>query len=223
KAAQALELKLDFTPVKLAVPATLTKAAGAAMTIVAHAKGAAAGSGPLRFDARIDLLGVDLRPGKSVYKAPGQRLDVALDGTRTTNKSSSSPEQKIELSDLKAHILDDEVEGHGSLEMKGAGAKQTTRFELSLESSHLDLDKMLLPSEKKEKKPLDPKTFAGLSGHAAVKIDRLRMSKQDMTNIVADVTMVEDAIKVNKADLKAFGGNVTAGGTEVNLAHTKET
>jgi AsmA protein len=222
-AAQALELKLDFTPVKLAVPETLSKAAGAPMTIVAHVKGAAASGGPLRFDAKIDLTGVDLRPGQSIAKAPGQRLDVALDGSRTSNKSSSSPEQKIELADVKAHILDDELEGRGFVEMKGAGAKKTTRFELALASSHLDLDKMLIPTpSKKEKKPLDPKTFAGLSGHAAVKIDRLRMEKQEMTDIVADVTMDEDDIKVNKAELKAFGGSVSAGGTEIKLAHPQQ-
>ena len=97
---------------------------------------------------------------------------------------------------MKAHVLDDELEGRGWVETKGAGAKKTTNFELSLASSHLDLDKMLLPDKTTEKKkPLDPKTFAGVSGHAAVKIDRLRMRKQDLTDIVADVTMSEDDIK----------------------------
>src|SRR5207237_1820630 len=114
-------------------------------------------------------------------KAAGQRLDVALDGARTVGKSSSSPEQKVELADLKAHILDDELEGRGWVEMKGAGAKKTTQFELSLQSSHLDLDKMLIPSKaEKEKKPVDPKTFAGLSGHAAVKIDRQGVQTTEM-------------------------------------------
>ena len=223
EAAQALELKIDFTKVKLAIPQTLAKAAGQTMTLVAHAKGVAASGGPLRFDARIDLLGVDLRPGQSIDKPPGQRLDLSLEGARTTNRSSSNPEQKIELAEVKAHVLDDELEGRGWVETKGAGAKKTTNFELSLASSHLDLDKMLLPDKTTEKKkPLDPKTFAGVSGHAAVKIDRLRMRKQDLTDIVADVTMSEDDIKVNKAELKAFGGNVSAGGTELRLAHPEQ-
>ena len=222
QAAQALELKLDLTPVHLVVPGQLSKAAGAAMTLAAQVKGAAADGGPIKFDLKLDLAGVDLRPGKSVDKAPGQRLDLALDGTRRANASSTEPEQRIELTNLKLHILDDEAQGTGWVEMKGAGAKKTTQFELQLLSSGLDLDKLLIPTTKKESKPLDPKTFAGLSGHATVKIDKLTMKKQTVTAIVADVTMKEDQIKVNTADLQAFGGTVNAAGTELKLAHPQE-
>ena len=221
QAAQALELKLDLTPVHLVVPGQLSKAAGAPMTIAAQVKGAAASGGPIRFDARLELAGIDLRPGKSIDKAPGQRLDLALDGTRRRNQSSTDPEQKIELSNLKLHILDDELQGTGWVEMKGLGAKKTTQFELQLLSSGLDLDKLLIPSTQKSK-PLDPQTFAGLSGHASVKIDKLTMKKQTVTAIVADVTMKEDEIKVNTANLEAFGGTVNASGTELRLAHPKE-
>ncbi len=218
QAAQALELRLDFTPVKVAIPETMAKAAGAPMTVTAHIKGAAASGGPVRFDARIDLQGADLRPGGSIDKAPGQRLDLALDGTRKG--------ERIELADVKAHILDDELQGHGWYE--SSAEKATKKFDLQLASSHLDLDKMLIPSktetkeEEAKEKPLDPKPFAGLSGHAAVKIDRLRMRKQELTDIVADVTMNEDDVKVNTAQLKAFGGTATASGTEVRLAHPDE-
>jgi AsmA protein len=222
QAAQALELKVDLTPVKLVVPAQLSKAAGAPMTLVAHVKGAAASGGPIRFDAKLELAGVDLRPGKSVDKAPGQRLDLAVEGARSSNKSSTDPEQKIELANLKAHILDDELQGAGWVELKGAGAKKTTKFELQLVSSGLNLDKLLIPSTKKEEKPLDPKTFAGLSGHATVKIDKLTMKKQTVTDVVADVTMQEDAIQVKSARLKAFGGTVSADGSELKLAHPNE-
>ena len=212
QAQQALELKLDFAKVSLNVPEVLTKAAGAAMSLTAHARGAAATGGALHFDVALELSGIDLRPGQSVDKAPGQRLDVRLDGAKSG--------EKIQIIDLKAHILDDELEGQGSFETKGK-AKQ---FELALQSSHLDLDKMLIPSKAKpkEKKPVDPAVFAGLSGHATVKIDKLRMQKQEMTDIVADVSMAEDAVKVNKADLKAFGGTVSAAGTELKLAHPRE-
>lgn len=220
QAAQALELRVDLTPVKLNVPEQMTKAAGAPMTLVAHAKGAAASNGPLRFDAKLDLAGVDLRPGQSLDKKPGDRLELSIEGTRRTNKSSSDPQQRIELADVKAHVLDDEVQGKGWVETKGAGAKATKQFDLQLASSHLDLDKMLLPSTKKEeKKPLDPATFRGLSGHAKVQIDRLTMKKQTLTDIVADITMQEDHVKVTTAQLKAFGGTVNASGTEMKLAH----
>src|SRR3989440_5798764 len=224
QSAQALELRVDLTPVKVAMPGQLTKAAGAPMTLVAHAKGAAAGNGPLRFDARFDLAGVDLRPGQSIDKKPGDRLDLAIEGTRKTNKSTTDPDQRIELSDLKAHVLDDEIQGKGWYEMKGVGAKATKQFDLDLASSHLDLDRMLIPSTKKkeESKPLDPATFKGLSGHAKVQIARLTTKRQTVNDIVADVVVEEDHVKVSTAQLKAFGGIVNAGGTEMRLAHPGE-
>ena len=125
QAAQALELRVDLTPVRVTVPEQMAKAAGAPMTLVAHAKGAAANNGPIRFDAKLDLAGVDLRPGQSLDKKPGGRLDLSVEGTRKTNKSSTDPEQRIELADVKAHVLDDELQGKGWVEMKGAGAKAT--------------------------------------------------------------------------------------------------
>src|ERR1041384_5588093 len=199
---QTLEVKIDLTPVKVTVPDQLTKAAGQPMTIVAHLSAAQ------RVDAKIDLEGVDLRPGQSVDKSPGQRLNVALTGTRKG--------ERIDIADLKAHIIDDELEGRGFYDQG--------KFDLALQSSHLDLDKILLPGKaaKKEEKPPDPKTYAGLDGHAGVKIDRLTYKKQTVTDIVADVTMKEDDVKVNTASLKAFGGTASAGGTELKLAHPKE-
>jgi AsmA protein len=159
QAAQALEVRIDLTPVKMNVPQQMTKAAGAPLTLVAHGKGAAASGGPLRFDAQLNLAGADLRPGQSIDKKPGDRLDLSIEGTRTANKSSANPEQRLELADVKAHILDDEIQGRGSFDSKGAGATATRRFELQLASSHLDLDRMLIPStKKKEKQPVDPAT-----------------------------------------------------------------
>src|SRR5256885_3709069 len=223
QAAQALELRVDLTPVKVDVPEQMTKAAGTPMTLVAHAKGAAASGGPLRFDAMVDLAGADLRRGESLNKKPGDRLDLAVEGTRTANKSSTDPQQRLELADVKAHVLGDELQGRGFFETKGAGGKATKQFDLQLASSHLDLDRMLLPSTKKtEKKPLDPETFRGLSGHAKVQIARLTLKKQTMTDIFADVVVQEDHVKINTAQLKAFGGVVNASGTEMKLAHPEE-
>ena len=223
QAAQALELRVDLTPVKVDVPEQMTKAAGTPMTLVAHAKGAAASGGPLRFDAMVDLSGADLRRGESLNKKPGDRLDLAVEGTRTANKSSTDPQQRLELADVKAHVLGDEIQGHGFFETKGAGGKATKQFDLQLASSHLDLDRMLLPSTKKtEKKPLDPETFRGLSGHAKVQIARLTLKKQTLTDIIADVVVQEDHVKINTAQLKGFGGTVNASGTEMKLAHPEE-
>src|SRR5260370_34933685 len=122
-------------------------------------KGAAASGGPVRFAARIDLQGADLRPGGAIDKAPGQRFDLALDGTRKG--------ERIELADVKAHILDDELQGHGWYE--SSAEKATKKFDLQLASSHLDLDKMLIPSKREREageskdQPLDPQEFARLS------------------------------------------------------------
>ena len=55
----------------------------------------------------------------------------------------------------------------------------------------VDLDKMLLPASKKESAPLDPKAFAGLRGHATVKIGSLRKSRLEFSNVVADVSFKE--------------------------------
>lgn len=201
----ALELRVDLTPVKLVLPQQLAKAAGAPMVLVAHLNGAA------KFDAKADLAGVDLRPGESLDKAPGQRLDLALQGTR------SGP--RLELADLKLHLLDDELEGRGFYESKGPAKK----FDVQLQSSHLDLDKLLLPSgKKKERKPPDPKMFAGLEGHGKAQIDKLTYKKQPMTRIVADISLHDDHLKLDTAQLEAFGGTAAASGTELRLAHPEE-
>jgi AsmA protein len=55
-----------------------------------------------------------------------------------------------------------------------------------------------------------------------VKIDKLTYRKQTVTDIVADVTVKEDDVKLTTAQLKAFGGNVSASGTELKLAHPNE-
>src|SRR3989475_971061 len=127
----------------------------------------------------------------------------------------------IDFSDLKAHVLDDEIQGMGWYEMKGAGTKEKKQLDLGLASSHLDLDRMLIPStaKKEQGKPLDPAMFKGLSGHAKVQIARLTMKKQTVTDIVADVVVEEDHVKVNTAQLKAFGGMVNAGGIVMGLSN----
>ena len=210
KDAQSLELSIDLTPVKLAIPAQMSKAAGAPMTLTASVRGAAASNGPVSFALNAELKGVDLRPGGSLDKGPDGRLDLAISGTRAG--------EKIELTNLKMHVLDDELQGHGNADLSGGKKK----FEFALASSHLDLDKMLLPSKepkKKEEKPADPKTFAGIDGHLTVNIDKLTMSKQTVTAIVAEVLMHDDDVKITKAQLTAFGGSADAAGTELKLAH----
>ncbi len=217
QAKQALELRVDLTPVRLAIAETMTKAAGAKMVLLAHAKGAAAADGELAFDVDLDLAGVDLRPGKSVNKSPGEVLSILLEGV----KSGSATDTKVALSSFAIKILDQAITGSASVELAGKQPHTTTKFEASAHSALLDLDKLLIPTKgpKPKSKPLDPKTFAGLSGHAGVKIDKLRTEKQDLTNIVADITLQEDDLQIKTATLQAFAGKVDASGTHLKLAH----
>jgi AsmA protein len=213
QAAQSLDLTIDLTPVRLSIPQQLVKAAGGVMTLTASVRGAAASNGPVNFAVKADLAGVDLRPGGSLDKAPGQRLDLSAAGTRAG--------EKITLSAVKLRALDDEIDGRGTADLTGGKKKA----DLSLTCAHLDLDKLLLPSKPKkeeQKPPPDPKTFAGIDAHATVRIDKLTVQKEVITDVVADVTMQDDAIKVTKAQLKAFGGTADASGTELKLAHPQE-
>jgi AsmA protein len=222
QAAQALELRVDFTPVKLAFPQSMTKAAGAPMTLVAHVKGTE--KNKLAFDANFDLSGLDLRPGESLNKAPGQRLELSAKGTRISSGTTADPQQRIDLENLALRALDDHVDAHGWLETKGAGEDATKKFDLLVSSERLDLDRLLLPSTKKteEKPPPDPKTFAGISGHASVKLASVLYKKQQFQNVVADVTMKNDEIDVQTASIQGLGGRIDAGGTRLKLAHPNE-
>jgi len=50
----------------------------------------------------------------------------------------------------------------------------------------------------------------------------VRYSEQDLSNMVAHLTMVEDLIKVEKFSAVAYGGTVVADGTQVNLGPLPE-
>ena len=73
---QRAEIRVDLTPVRLSVPAQLAKASGAPMTLVVHAN-AAQGGGRVGYDATLDLAGVDLRPGGTLAKKPGDPMSAA--------------------------------------------------------------------------------------------------------------------------------------------------
>ena len=217
QASQTIELKVDLTPVRLAIPEMLAKAAGAPMTATAHLGGAPAGAA--RFDFEADLTGVDLRPGRSLNKAPGQPLDLALSGTKSGDLAGPL---KVNLEKITAHLQDAVFTGNASAELNHSGKSKRTDFEASIHSPHLDLDKLLLPSQSKQKStPLDPATFAGLHGHVVAKIDDLRKSNVDFKNLVADAKLVEDEVTLQVLSFDAFGGKVSANGTTIRLAGPK--
>src|SRR5438270_446446 len=154
------------------------------------------------------------------------RLDLGPAGITGQGRASglNTPSQRIELETVALHVLDDRIDAHGWAETKGAGDKATKQFDLLVTSEHLDLDRMLLPSktQKEEKPPPDPKTFAGLSGHANAKLSSVTYKKQQFQSVVADVTMKEDEIAVQTASIQGLGGQIDAGGTRIKLAHPKE-
>lgn len=227
EARPALDLEVDFTPVRLDLPGMLAKAAGARMVLSARALGAAASGGALRFEARADLSGVDLRPGGQAAKTPGERLALSIAGSRR----ASPKEETLEFSKVELLLPQDAVSGKATVVRGGAPGKQTIHFDAQLASARLDLDRLLLPVRRepakpkaraKDEKPLDPKAFAGLSGQAEVRIDLLRLRKVDARNVVARIKVEGDDVVVEKGDARALGGQVSAAGTRLRLAHPNE-
>jgi AsmA protein len=224
-ARQALELKVDLTPVRLDLPGTLAKAPGGVMTFTARLRGAAAGA--LAFEAGADLAGVDLRPGRQVAKAPRERLGLSLAGTRR----AAGAEQTIEVESAELFLPADRLTAKATVTRGGAPGKEFTRFKAEAESARLDLDRLLLPSpprkeagpkQRKPGTPPDPKAFAGLSGEARIRIGLLKARKVEARDVVALVRVEGDEVVVEKCDASAFGGTLSAAGSRARLASPKE-
>lgn len=219
--AQALNLEVDLTPVRLRIPEQLSKEAGAPMRLTTRLTGAAASGGALRFDAKAGLDGVDLRPGLLLNKGPGQRLEVAAAGTYQPTKDG----MKVDIGQLTANVLEDTLGGTASFALAGKGKKQTTTFAMDMKSQRLNADALLMKDEEIMARnngvlpppPDDPTRFNGMRGDMKFQVASLRYSGVDMSNMVAHITMVDDLIKVEKFSTVAYGGTVVADGTQVNL------
>ena len=223
--AQRIDVKVDLTPVRLAVPHQLEKAAGAPMVLTAGAD-AAQGGGRIRFDGALDLAGVDLRPGEALAKKPGDPLSLKISGTY--QKAGAGLE--VAISQLLLNLLGDSLTGKGQVKLAGEGKSRTTRFDAELSGDRLDLDRLLVqkPAEKKPAPPAgkasssDASAYAGLAGEARLRLGLLRIKGTEARNVLATVKVQEDAINLEKAQLEAFGGSVNAAGTLVRLAHPDE-
>jgi AsmA protein len=194
------------------------------MTLVARLN-AAQGGERVRFDAAADLSGVDLRPGGSLAKKPGDPLQVNAAGTYQARGDA----QQVHLDRLEATVLGDRLEGTADLHLAGKPPKATTRFEASLRGDRLDLDRLLLPTPEPapgkgggapapEEKPLDPAAFAGLSGTATLHLGTLRMKRVDARNVALKMLVNGDEVRFEEARLEAFGGSVSAAGSRLALA-----
>ncbi len=203
----ALKLEVDLTPVRLAVPAQLTKAAGAPMKLSAVAKGS--GDEAIAFNGNLDLSGVDLRPGLLVNKAPGQKTDLTFAGSYKADPT------RLELSTLTAHLLADTVDGKLSATLKD----RSTQFDLSLKSARIDADALMMKTEVPEKPlpPEDPHRFDGYRGKIKAEVGAVRVSGADLTQLKAQLTMVDDALSVDAFSCKAFSGTVVADGSSIRL------
>jgi AsmA protein len=224
--AQALNLEVDLTPVRLRIPEQLSKEAGTPMRLTSRITGAAASGGALRFDAKADLDGADLRPGLLLNKGPGQRLGVAAAGTYQPTKDG----MKVDVGQLTVNVLEDTLGGSASFALAGEGKKQTTTFALDMKSQRLNADALLMKEEEVVARnngvvpppPDDPTRFNGMRGDMRFQVASLRYSEMDLSNMVAHITMMNDLIKVEKFTSVAYGGTVVADGTQVNLGPLPE-
>ncbi|OFX25557.1 MAG: hypothetical protein A2V77_24995 [Anaeromyxobacter sp. RBG_16_69_14] len=225
-ASPALEARVDLSPMRLAFPATLAKAVGA--PLVATAKASFAG-GVTHVQARVDLTGVDLRPGGSVAKGPGERLTVEADVERRAAGSA----QDIDVKRLHLMLLADAFSARGTASITTEKGARAVRFDLAAESAHLDLDRLLIPAEPvkdaaatkepaKRREPPSPATFAGLSGTAQARVAELRYARATFKDVRARIRLDGDELRVEEARLFGLGGRVSADGTRVRLAHPEE-
>ncbi|HZH03080.1 MAG TPA: AsmA-like C-terminal region-containing protein, partial [Myxococcaceae bacterium] len=212
--AQALKLELDFTPVRLMVPAQLSKAAGAPMTLTARAQ--ASGDKAIAFNATMNLSGADLRPGLVLNKPPGAKTDFALSGTYRNEPT------RVDIPSFTAHLLEDTVEGRATAEMK----PKSTTFDVAVKSARLNADALLLETEEPaagSKAPAppppaeDPSRFDGMRGKVRAEIASLRMQKSDFAQVLAQLSMVNDALTVDSFTTQAFGGKIDASGSSIKL------
>jgi AsmA protein len=224
--AQAINLEVDLTPVRLRIPEQLSKEAGAPMRLTARLTGAAAKGGALRFDANANLDGVDLRPGLLLDKGPGQRFGLAAAGTYQPTKDG----MKVDIGQLTMNVLEDTLGGTASFATAGTGKKQTTTFTMDMKSDRLNAEALLMTDEELMARnngvlpppPDDPTRFNGMRGDMKFQVGALRYSGMDMSNMVAHLTMVDDLIKVEKFSSSVYGGTVVADGTQVNLGPLPE-
>ncbi|MGB8933218.1 MAG: AsmA family protein [Anaeromyxobacteraceae bacterium] len=211
-----VELRADLTPVRMSFPKLLEKAAGGKLVFAARLRGGAAGS--LRFEAEGDMVGLDLRPGGSLAKKPGDRLQFATSATR----SVSGKAQRLELASFTMGLADMNVKARGTTEL----SPRSTRFDLAVEIDRVDADRLLIPS--KEEKPAAkgaPKakgdaasTYAGLAGKASLRIGQVIAQKQKLSDVRVTVALKEDEVTVEEGRLGIWDGVCSVAGTQARLA-----
>ncbi|HVP61857.1 MAG TPA: AsmA-like C-terminal region-containing protein [Myxococcaceae bacterium] len=212
QAAPTLDLTLDFTPVRLAIPEQLTKAAGAPMTAVTHLQGA--GKATYRFHADLDFAGADLRPGQLLDKPPGKPMALSLEGSASRGATT-----RVKLEQWTLRVLEDTVTGTASVELQGEGKRATTTFALDARAPKLDADALLLQTEgsRAQPPPADPHRFDGLRGKIHAEVASLVFHKVPWRSLLLDASMQDDLVKVDRFSMDAAGGQVRLDGTSARL------
>jgi AsmA protein len=200
----------------MSFPKLLEKAAGGKLAFAARLRGGAAGA--LRFDAEGDMTGLDLRPGGSLAKKPGDRFTFTAAATR----SVSGKAQRLELASFAMGLADMNVKAHGTTEL----APRSTRFDLGVEIDRVDVDALLLPTPAGAKEKPAAKaakgdaasTYAGLAGKASLRIGKVIAEKQTLSDVRVAVVLKEDEVTVEEGRLGLWDGVFSVAGTQARLA-----
>lgn len=211
-----IELRLDLTPVRLAFARRFEKAAGGPLSFSARLRGA--GPGALRFELEADLGGLDLRPGGSLDKRPGDRLKLAASGTRTSAGEGST----VELASATLALLELNGKGRGTVEL----APGRTRFDLAAEVDRVDADRLMLaspPAGPPAAAPAataapGPSPWAGLSGSLALQVGEAISKKQKVTGVRFKLKVKEDEVSFEEGRFGIWSGSVDLAGSQARLA-----
>jgi AsmA protein len=216
-----IELRADLTPVRLAFPGTLEKAPGGVLVVTARLRGGAGGA--LRFDVEGDLAGLDLRPGGTLAKGPGDRLTLAATGSRSTAGGA----QQLALDSASLALLDMKLKAHGTATL----APASRRFELAVEIDRLDADRLLLPatpaapvgkagggSTAGAAPKAGPSSWGGLSGTCSLRVGQALARKQAASDLRATIVVKEDEVTFQEGRLGIWGGALDLAGTRARLA-----
>jgi AsmA protein len=212
-----VELRADLTPVRLDFPHRLVKAAGGPLTLLARVRGA--GAGGLRFELEGDLGGLDLRPGGTLDKRPGDRLRLAAAGSRTTAGGGS----RLELASFSLAIVELSAKGRATVQL----APGRTGFEVDADVDRIDIDRLLLqaapapaPALEAGAAPARPgaSPWAGLSGVVALRIGEVTSKKQKLTAVRAKLELKEDQVTFTEGRFGIWSGTVDLAGTQARLA-----
>lgn len=212
-----VELRADLTPVRLDFPKRFAKAAGGPLTLLARVRGA--GAGGLRFELEGEFGGLDLRPGGTLDKRPGDRLRLAATGSRTTAGGGS----RVELASFSLAIVDLTAKGRATVQL----APGRTGFDVDAEVDRIDADRLLLqekaapaPALEAGAAPARPgaSPWAGLSGVVALRIGEVTSKKQKLTALRARLELKEDQATFTEGRFGIWAGTVDLAGTQARLA-----